>query len=456
MTTLPGCLWDEYSSAQPCIEADSIPPTADVVIVGAGLTGLWSAHYLQQRFPGWKICILEKYSVGFGASGRNGGWCSSLLPMSLESLEKSHGAVLTTAMQCAMHDTVDEIDHQITALDINCDFQKGGSIDVCRSPSQLQKARARVDTARRFNIDADHLRILSASETRSVVNMQGALSAVFDADSAVLHPRKLVTGLAQSLRQRGVEIYEGVEVRSLSPTRVHTNKGNIDAGVIIRATEAFTSSLKGHSREILPLYSLMIATEPLTQTLWDDIGLKDRTTFNDGRNMIIYGQRTADGRLAFGGRGAPYHFGSAIRPQFDRNKKVREMLQHTLLELFPVLHGTAFTHHWGGPLGAARDWHSSVTFDRATGIATAGGYVGDGVATANLAARTLTDLISGQQSHLTTLPWVNHISRKWEPEPIRFFAVNTMTKLASIADNREAKTGRGSQMIEKLLSRLTS
>lgn len=265
-----------------------------------------------------------------------------------------------------------------------------------------------------------------------------------------------MNGLAQSLRQRGVEIYEGVEVRSFSPTRVHTSKGEIDTAVIIRATEAFSSSLKGHSREILPLYSLMIATEPLTQTLWDDIGLKDRTTFNDGRNLIIYGQRTADGRLAFGGRGAPYHFGSAIRPHFDRNIKVREMLEHTLLELFPILQGTAFTHHWGGPLGAARDWHSSVTFDRATGIATAGGYVGDGVATANMAARTLADLISGQQSHLTTLPWVNHLSRKWEPEPIRFFAVNTMTKLASIADNREAKTGRESKMIENLLSRLTS
>jgi hypothetical protein len=218
----------------------------------------------------------------------------------------------------------------------------------------------------------------------------------------------------------------------------------------VRATEGWSSQLKSSARSVIPVYSLMVATAPLSENVWDEIGLMHRETFADYRNMVIYGQRTADNRLAFGGRGAPYHFGSAISPSFDRNEKVFGVLRATLRELFPVLEGTSFTHAWGGPLGIPRDWFSSASFDAASGMAFAGGYVGDGVTTSNLAGRTLADLITGTQSELTKLPWVNHRSPNWEPEPLRWLGVNAGIAVGKWADATEYRRGKPSKLALRL------
>jgi glycine/D-amino acid oxidase-like deaminating enzyme len=190
----------------------------------------------------------------------------------------------------------------------------------------------------------------------------------------------------------------------------------------------------------------MVATEPLTDDQWEGIGLSGGEVFADHRHVIIYGQRTVDGRLAFGGRGAPYHFASRIRPGFDQDARVFEDLRHTLRDLLPQLADTAFTHAWGGPLGIARDWMPSVGHDASTGIGWAGGYVGDGVAASNLAGRTLADLVTGQRTPITTLPWVGHRSRRWEPEPLRWVGVNAGLRLAHAADLEEARTGRPARL----------
>jgi glycine/D-amino acid oxidase-like deaminating enzyme len=191
---------------------------------------------------------------------------------------------------------------------------------------------------------------------------------------------------------------------------------------------------------------LIIATEPLPETLWEQIGLRERETFSDFRHLIVYGQRTADGRMVFGGRGAPYHFGSRIRPGYDRVPAVFTALQATLVGLFPMLGNVAITHRWGGPLGIARDWHASVGLDRSTGIAWAGGYVGDGVSTTNLAGRTLADLIAGRDTDLTRLPWVGHRSRRWEPEPLRWLGANAGLQAMTWADAAERRHGQPSRM----------
>jgi glycine/D-amino acid oxidase-like deaminating enzyme len=196
---------------------------------------------------------------------------------------------------------------------------------------------------------------------------------------------------------------------------------------------------------VAPVYSLIIATAPLPDRTWDEIGLRDRETFSDFRHLIIYGQRSADGRMVFGGRGAPYHLGSRIRPSYDRVPRVFAALQRTLVELFPMLRDVPITHRWGGPLGITRDWHAGVRFDPATGLAGAGGYVGDGVATTNLAGRTLADLITGRASGLTRLPWVGHRSRRWEPEPLRWLGANAGLHAMTWADVSEARRGRPSR-----------
>jgi glycine/D-amino acid oxidase-like deaminating enzyme len=243
----------------------------------------------------------------------------------------------------------------------------------------------------------------------------------------------------------GGRIYEQTEVVGIEPHRVRTRHGTVTADVVVRATEGYTPLLAGHRRVVAPVYSLVVATEPLADRIWDEIGLARRETFTDHRHLIVYGQRTADGRLVFGGRGAPYHLGARIRPSYDHDPRVFAAIWAALRELFPVLrHGTRATHAWGGVLGVPRDWTASVGLDRATGLAWAGGYVGDGVTTTNLAGRTLRDLVLDRRTDLTTLPWVGHRSRRWEPEPLRWLGVNAGLHAMALADREEALTRRPS------------
>ena len=456
------CLWDEVSPATVSTfeiserSNEKVIDSFDVVIIGAGFTGLWTAYYLHLNDPSLHIAIVEKNSVGYGASGRNGGWCSTIMPMSLDSIARQHGKDQAVNMQNAMFGTLKEIKSQIEGLDIACDFALGGSVEILRSPIQVQRSQKHVDNLRSYGFDDNYYQLLNPIDASEIVNAQGVCGALLDKQSAVLHPKKLCLGLARAVEDQGTQIFENLEVLSYSNGEVLTSRHILKARCVLRTTEAFSVKFEESKRSVIPLYSMMIATEPLTAHVWERIGLKNRTTFNDGRNMIIYGQRTADDRIAFGGRGAPYHFGSTIKRDFDFNQNVAKRLYKTLVEMFPILTNVEITHHWGGPLAAPRDWTFAVHFNPETGLGSAGGYVGDGVASSNLAGRTLADLVCGRSSDLTRLPTVNHRSRKWEPEPLRFTAVNALTQLAMLADWQEAKTGRPAKAISALIEKLTS
>jgi glycine/D-amino acid oxidase-like deaminating enzyme len=444
MSTAHGRLWDDTLSEGSRFRPSARPAwqsQADVVIVGAGLTGLWTAYYLSRLDPQMSVMVLERDTVGFGASGRNGGWCSAVLPMSLSALARRHGKSAAQRLQIEMHDTVDQVIEVTERENIDCDLVKGGTFDLVRSPAQLVRARERLAEYQQFGFGEQHHRFWSQTETAEHIRASEVRGAVYTPHCATLHPAKLVHGLAEAVSRAGVAIHEHTEVTSIQPHRVETAKGPVSARVVVRATEAYTSQLPGLRRAVVPLYSMMIATEPLPSTVWDEIGLAARPTFADHRHTIIYGQRTDDDRFAFGGRGAPYHFGSSIRPEFDMDQRVQAKLQASLVELFPVLRSTEISHHWGGPLGVPRDLHSSVNFDPGCGLASAGGYVGDGVATANLAGRTLAHLVSGQDSDLCQLAWVNHRSRRWEPEPIRWLGINAVRIAADLADRNEPRRG---------------
>ena len=423
----------------------------DVCIVGAGFTGLWTARALAQADPSLRIVVVEKEVVGFGASGRNGGWCSALFSTSDAALARLYGLDAMRRMRRAMQSTVDAVGAAAREEGIDCHFAKGGTIDAARTTAQRARALADVEEARALGFGEDDLRWLDARDARSLVGMAGILGATFTPHCAAIQPALLARGLGEAVERRGVTIREHTEVIDIIPggsgrsPLVRTTAGSIKADVVVRAVEAWTPTLPGEKRTLVPVYSLMVATEPLGHAFWDNAGLETRATFTDYRHMIIYGQRTADGRIAFGGRGAPYHFGSNVRPSFDATPAVHTLLRQTLVDLFPELDASRFTHAWGGPLGIPRDWHSSVGFDPHRGLAWAGGYVGDGVATTNLAGRTLADLITGSDSDLTHLPWVNHRSRPWEPEPLRWLGVNLTLQMMASADRFEARTGRPSK-----------
>jgi glycine/D-amino acid oxidase-like deaminating enzyme len=418
---------------------------ADVAIAGAGYTGLWTAYYLSRADPGLSIAICERDIAGFGASGRNGGWCSALFPASLAKLERMAGREAAIAHQRAMQQTVDEVGRVAAAEGIDCHWAKGGTVQLARSPVQLGRAREEVEEARSYGFGEEDLRLLPASEASQIAGASAVIGGTFTPHCAAIHPARLVRGLADVVRRRGVTVFERTPVLEIGPGRLVTASGTVRARYVIRATEGYTALLPGQRRTVAPVYSLMIATAPLPEPVWAEIGLATRPTFNDLRHLIIYGQRTADGRLAFGGRGAPYHLGSAVRPSFDRVPAVFAALRRTLSELFPVLGDVQVTHAWGGPIGVPRDWCASVGLDRATGLGWAGGYVGDGVATTNLAGRTLADLITGTDSEITRLPWVGHQSPQWEPEPLRWLGVNAGLQVMNWADREEARAGRPSR-----------
>jgi len=425
----------------------------DVAVVGAGFTGLWTAYYLLGADPTLRVAVIEREVAGFGASGRNGGWMSALFPASGAKLAALPGSSDGQARRqlAAMRDTLDEVATACAEEDIDCDFHRGGTLAFVRSPAQLERARASIDEAREYG-DEDTV-LLGPRQTAEHAHATRMYGATFTPHCARVQPARLARGLARAVERHGGTIYEQTAVHEILPGIVRTDHGDVRAEIVIRATEGYTPALAGQRREIVPVYSLIVATEPLPESVWDEIGLADSPTFTDFRHLLIYGQRTADGRIVFGGRGAPYHFGSSVESEFDRVERVFADLRETLVELFPVLRETTFTHSWGGPLGIARDWMASVGLDRSTGLGWAGGYVGDGVSTTNLAGRTLSDLVTGQQTDLTTLPWVDHRSPKWEPEPLRWMGINTGLRAMGLADHEESLTSRGSRLA-RLLSPL--
>ena len=422
---------------------------ADVVVVGAGLTGLWTAYYLTEADPELRVVVVEREFAGFGASGRNGGWCSALFPASASTLARGHGTPAARAMRAAMRDTVVEVGGVAAFEEIDCDFAYGGTLRLARSTAQLERARAEADDAARWG---DDVTLLDAPATRDRLRATRVLGGTYTPDCARVQPARLVRGLARVVAARGVTIAEGTTALRLSPRAVVTDRGTVRARHVVRATEAWTSQLPGSRRDVIPVYSLMIATEPLPAEVWDRIGLARNETFADYRHLVIYGHRTADDRIAFGGRGA-YHAGSRIDPALEHPPRMRDQLRHTLVEMFPELAEASITPAWGGPLGIARDWQASVGLDARTGLAWAGGYVGDGLATTNLAGRTLADLITGHDSALTRLPWVGHRSPRWEPEPARWLGVNAGLAAAVAADAEERLTRRPSG-IARVLARL--
>lgn len=437
--------WWHQTGLPPRRAALSGDTTAQICVIGAGYTGLWTALSLKAARPDLDILIVEAECAGFGASGRNGGWLTGGFAWSHARYAASSGAQAVRAMVAAMNGTVEEIITQCAAMSIDAEITPTDELLIATNPAQWQRLRAEHQHRSAWG-EADRLRLLTAAETAQRVAVSGTLGALSVAGVARIQPAKLAAGLARAAEQRGIRIVEGTRVTQIAPGLVTTPLGCITAQTILRCTEGFTATLPGHRRDILPLNSAQIITEPLSPDLWQSIGWQGHEIVGDFAHSYCYCQRTPDGRIALGGRGTPYRFGSGLDDRGHPDAATIKALTARLHRLFPATRASRIDHAWCGVLGVPRDWCAGVAFDPATRIGHAGGYVGVGVATSNLAGRTLAALTLGTDDPLTRLPWVNRPPRRWEPEPLRWLGLHGTYAAYALADRAEARGGPPSRL----------
>lgn len=428
-------------------EGPECDASADVVVVGAGYTGLWTAYYLKKAQPALHVVVLESSFAGFGASGRNGGWLTNSITGGRDQYVKSHGRALVGRFQSLLNETVDEVIAVAAAERIDAHIRRGGELNVARNPAQLARLHA-LAAADALWPEAGTT-VLDAEQSRGRVNIDGTLGGLHHPHCARIQPAKLVRGLAAAVRRLGVRIHEDTTVTEIVPGAAHTNRGTVRARYILRATEGFTANLKGAHRHWLPMNSSMIATEPLDEDTWARIGWQHFDAVADMAHTYVYAQRTDDHRIALGGRGVPYRYGSRTDTDGSTQPETIVALTAILHDMFPAARTARIDHAWSGVLGVPRDWKATVGLDRATGLGWAGGYVGTGVAAANLAGRTLRDLVLEPDSELVTMPWVNRRARRWEPEPLRWLAVNGLYRAYHAADRAENGRRRSTSPIAR-------
>jgi glycine/D-amino acid oxidase-like deaminating enzyme len=421
---------------------------ADVCIVGAGYTGLWIALEVLRADPTRAVVLLEAEIAGYGASGRNGGAVIAQLNGSRAYWEQRGGRDGAVAMERAVQGSVDEVGTAVRREGIDCAFAKNGVVMVARSDLEAERFRASIEEDRAYGIGGTAY--LDAAEVGARVRVDGAVGARFNENCASIHPGRLVRGLADAVERLGGVIHEGTRVERIDPGVATTRRGlEVRAPIVVRATEAYTESLRSHRRTMVPVHTSMLATEPIDERVWEEIGWRGREALL-AEHPFLHLQHTADGRITIGGddNRVPYRFGSAPSPDTPTPERVARMYRAELVRLFPALRDVRIEHGWQGIFAAPRNWAPGVGLDRSTGIGWAGGYVGEGVAAANLAGRTMRDLILGHETELTTLPYVGAPARRWEPEPLRAVGAVAIAALRQFGDRREARTGRPSRIIE--------
>jgi glycine/D-amino acid oxidase-like deaminating enzyme len=442
------------------------PRTTDVAVVGAGFTGLWTARELLRRDPSLDVLVIEARTAGFGASGRNGAWLSPGIAVTNRELVRRSSPAVARATVQAIRDTVRVVADSCAEDGIDAQVRMGGTLRVAIGAQEASMPAATLAAARQLGIE-DDLEVLDAEQLAERVRIADARGALRDRNGAAVHPGRLVRGLARTVERLGGSIVEDTRVTDVTPGArggsargaagpiVRTDRGDVRARHVVLANEAWLSQLPGHRRRVMPLYSLIILTEPIDDATWRSIGWDGHELLSSHRLTVDYLSRTPDGRILFGGRGAPYHFGSSIEPAHDLHAPTHERLRRHLVEWFPQLEDVRVSHAWGGPLGMPRDWMPNIFFDATTGVGGAYGYTGQGVAATNLAGRILADLIVTGDTPHRDLPFVGHRSRRWEPEPLRWLATRYLQTALARLDARAERTGRphtGRTLAERLMT----
>lgn len=429
--------------------------SADYVIVGGGFTGLWTAYHLAQSAPGASIVILERERIGYGASGRNAGYLSALVPGNRAKIAKRYGAQAAKNLQLRMLEAVDEVAEICSQLGIEMDARRTGNLVVARTPAASHRLQERRQGDLRWGYTEDEVQVLSASQFDDRVRVEGAVGGLYYPTAYRINPMSLVNGLARACEAAGVKIFEHSEVTRIAEGTAHTAQGQVQARVVLRCTEGYTPAIAKDRRRLIPVNSSIIMTDPLPDKVREEIGWRSAELLSDAAHVFIYSQITEDGRILLGGRGAPYRYNSGVGSDGVLDRGTTQTLVERLRDMFPATKDVPIAHAWTGVLGVTRDWSASVGFDAEQQLAWAQGYAGHGVTSAYVAAKSLAKLVLGHNDADTQLAIVNHRTKQWEPEPLRWLGVHTMYGLLGVADAREERTNAEStSLIARIAGRI--
>lgn len=447
-------MWIDTLGERPGFPSVADAVTTDYAIVGGGLSGLWTAYYLKTLHPRADVAVFEANRISSGASGRACGWLSGKPIGVRDQLAKIHGTAAVARTEQIVRESLDTITGLFEHHRKDIGAHRGGTLLVARSASEAARVRGAVESARKWGVPEENMRLLDAAETRERVDVSGATAGAFSPDMVRVDPARMTIALAEIVRDLGVAVYEGSRVtpeRGKTPT---SNGHPIRARRFAIATEGYTSALPGMGRRMLPMNSSLIATRPLTEAEWERIGWADSEGLSGAAHTYFYSARTPDGRIAIGGRGKPYRFGSG----FDRDGVVDAptiaSLESMLRDLFPQVR-PEIDHAWCGVIGVSRDWSPFVHRNPADGSVIMGGYAGQGLSAAHLAGRIATSLLTDTHDEYAELPWVRDLPRKWEPEPLRWIGANGLYRVYSLADAVERRSSSGkTAAVTKLADRI--
>jgi glycine/D-amino acid oxidase-like deaminating enzyme len=427
-----------------------------VCVVGGGYTGLWTAYFLKRSEPALEVAVVERSWAGSGASGHNDGYAMTVLDMSLHHLVEHHGPERAGAAHEAVARSVVEIGEFCSEHDVDAEYELNGFAAIAVNDGHMRRLERDLEAAQRIGADHDYT-LAEGDAARAVIGSPVVRGLLREGRGALVNPHRLVRGLARTVEGIGVRIFERSPATSLVAGRVETELGAVEAPRIVVATNAYQHSFQQFRSKVLPLWSYALATEPLTDEQRGRVAWEGREGFEDKRNFITIGRWTADGRILWGGRLAPYFYGNDMDPRHSSNERVFGELRDAWREYFPMWQDVRFTHAYGGCVAITATFLPYVG-TLGDGIFYGYGYNGHGVAPSHTVGRALCDLILERDSEYTGLLFVNQDREPTlPPEPLRFLGTTLTTKLLDRQDLRmdsDAEVGDMDPLLLRVINRL--
>ncbi len=424
---------------------------ADLLVVGAGFTGLWAALLAKQADPARDVVLVEGARAADGATGRNGGFVSSSLTHGfangMERWPNDMPALLRLGRE-----NLDAIERTVSDLGIECDFVRSGELDVAVEPHHLAGLAEHAKSATAMG---EEVSLLTAEQARARVDSPTYLGATYDpAGTALVDPARLAWGLRKACLDAGVRLFERSPILDLASSAGHvvatSRSGLVRADRVALATNAYPPLLRRLSHYIVPVYDYVLMTEPLTDAQHSAIGWSGREGISDAGSQFHYYRTTQDGRILWGGYDAIYHAGNGFGPQYDHNRESYERLAEHFLQTFPQLRGIRFSHSWGGAIDTCSRFSAFWGTAHDGKVGYVAGYTGLGVGASRFGAATMLDLIDGRSTEATELEMVRTKPMPFPPEPIRSWGISLTTTALQKADNDGGRRGLWLRALDKV------